>query len=60
MKKKTTNPVKVLVVDDSAESVELIRRNLESVGHHVYAASTVRSAVTLLESSEVDLLITDL
>ena len=60
MKKKSTNPVKVLVVDDSAESVELIRRNLESVGHHVYAANTVQSAVTLLGSVEVDLVITDL
>ena len=60
MKKKNTNPVKVLVVDDSTESVELIRRNLESVGYHVYAANSVQSAVTLLESMEVDLVITDL
>ena len=60
MKKKETSPVRVLVVDDSAESVELIRRNLESVGHHVYSANSVRSALALLQSVTVDLVITDL
>lgn len=60
MKKKETPQVSVLVVDDSAESIELIRRNLESIGYRVYAASSVRSAVALLESITVDLVITDL
>jgi two-component system, NtrC family, response regulator HydG len=60
MKKKKVSSVRVLVVDDSVESVELIKRNLESIGHKVYTAGSVRSAVTLLESIEVDLVITDL
>lgn len=60
MKKKETPQVSVLVVDDSAESIELIRRNLESIGYRVYAASSVRSALALLESLAVDLVITDL
>ena len=60
MKKKETPQVSVLVVDDSAESIELIRRNLESIGYRVYTASSVRSAVVLLESITVDLVITDL
>jgi two-component system, NtrC family, response regulator HydG len=60
MKKKSVNPVRVLVVDDSVESVELIKRNLESIGHRVYTAGSVRSALTLLESIDVDLVITDL
>lgn len=60
MKKKETAPVRVLIVDDSAESVELIKRNLESIGHQVYSANSVRSALTLLDSITVDLLITDL
>ena len=47
-------------MDDSAESVELIKRNLESVGYHVYSASNVQSAVNLLASVEPDLVITDL
>lgn len=60
MKKKKTHPVRVLVVDDSAESVELIKRNLESIGYHIHTADNVQSALTLLESIEVDLVITDL
>lgn len=60
MKKREPSPVSVLVVDDSAESVELIRRNLESIGHHVTTANSVQSALAMLESIDIDLLITDL
>ena len=60
MKKKDTAPVRVLVVDDSAESVELIKRNLESIGYHVSTASSVQSALTILGSVDIDLVITDL
>ena len=60
MKKKSATPIRVLIVDDSAESIELIKRNLESIGHHIYTANSVQSAVTLLESVQVDLVITDL
>src|SRR5690606_15196781 len=51
---------RVLVVDDSAETVELIKRNLESIGFHIYTAGSVQAAITLLESVRVDMLITDL
>lgn len=50
----------ILVVDDSAETQELIKRNLESVGHTIYTAASVQSAVTLLNAVDVDLVITDL
>jgi two-component system, NtrC family, response regulator HydG len=60
MKKKGVVSVRTLVVDDSAESVELVKRNLESIGHQVYTANSVRSALTLLDSLTVDLVITDL
>jgi DNA-binding NtrC family response regulator len=59
MKKKNAN-IKVLVVDDSPETVELIKRNLESIGYQVYSASSVQSAIRLLETIEVSLVITDL
>ena len=59
MKKKNLN-INVLVVDDSPETIELIKRNLESVGYQVYAASNVQSAIKVLESVEVNLVITDL
>jgi DNA-binding NtrC family response regulator len=54
------NPINVLVVDDSPETVELIKRNLQSIGHQVYTASNVQSAVKLLDTVGFDLVITDL
>ncbi len=56
--KKTAR--EVLVVDDSPETVELIKRNLNSVGYQVYTANDVQSAIKLLEAIPIDLLITDL
>jgi two-component system, NtrC family, response regulator HydG len=50
----------VLVVDDSPETVELIKRNLESVGYTVYTSGNVQSALSLLNAVDVDLVITDL
>ncbi len=60
MKKKQSTNINVLVVDDSPESVELIRRNLQSIGYQIYTANNVQSAIKLLASVGVDLLITDL
>ena len=56
-KKNRTN---VLVVDDSPETIELIKRNLESAGYHIYTANNVQSALKLLESLDLDLVVTDL
>lgn len=50
----------VLVVDDSEETVELIKRNLEGAGYQVYAAHNVQDGLSILESVEIDLVITDL
>ncbi|HEX5169631.1 MAG TPA: sigma-54 dependent transcriptional regulator [Cyclobacteriaceae bacterium] len=60
MKKRLDTNINVLVVDDSPESVELIRRNLQSKGYQIYTAGNVQSAIKLLTSVPVDLLITDL
>lgn len=60
MKKKKNTNINVLVVDDSPESVELIRRNLQPRGYQVYSANNVQSATKLLAAVPVDLLITDL
>lgn len=59
MSKKHDNK-NVLVVDDSPETVELIKRNLESAGYGVYTSGNVQSAIKLLESIDIDLVITDL
>ena len=50
----------ILVVDDSEETVELIRRNLESGGYSIYTASNVQTAIRSLEARAFDLVITDL
>jgi DNA-binding NtrC family response regulator len=50
----------VLIVDDSASTVEVLRRNLEGEHYRVFTASSVAEAVRLLEQRETDLVITDL
>jgi len=60
MKPNQKNKVNVLVVDDSPETIELIKRNLESVGYQVYSANNVQSAVKLLDSLTIHLVVTDL
>src|SRR5688572_12764731 len=59
MKQQIEN-INILIVDDSPETIELIKRNLESVGYHIYSSSNVQSAVKLLDSVHIDLVITDL
>lgn len=60
MKAARKNRASILVVDDSPETIELIKRNLESLGHEVYSTNNVQSAVKFLASVDVDLVITDL
>lgn len=49
----------VLVVDDAPETLELLRRNLESEGYRVFTAPGVAEALAVLETTPVDLVITD-
>lgn len=58
--KKTTQHGSILVVDDSEETVELIKRNLESGGFTIYTAANVQTAIRSLEAHAFDLIITDL
>lgn len=48
------------MVDDAPQTLEVIRRNLTSKGYQVFTASNVREAIKIIESSPVDLVITDL
>ncbi|MFW5878902.1 MAG: sigma-54-dependent transcriptional regulator, partial [Myxococcota bacterium] len=50
----------VLVVDDSADTVEVLRRNLELHGYAVLTAADSMQAMSVLEKSPVDLVVTDL
>jgi len=58
-KKKVHNETKILVVDDSAPTLEIIRRNLEAAGYEVFTAPSVEPAIAFLEQNSVDLVITD-
>ncbi|OGB94966.1 MAG: sigma-54-dependent Fis family transcriptional regulator [candidate division NC10 bacterium RBG_16_65_8] len=49
----------ILVVDDAPETLEVLRRNLESEGHRVFAAPGVAEALAVLETTPIDLVITD-
>ncbi|MBA3012679.1 MAG: sigma-54 dependent transcriptional regulator [Proteobacteria bacterium] len=50
---------KVLIVDDSKQTLEVIQRNLSANRYDAYTCSSVRDAVLFLSESTVDLVITD-
>lgn len=49
----------ILVVDDSADTLEILERKLAAKGYRVYLANQVESAIQILETTEIDLVITD-
>lgn len=51
---------RILIVDDTPATLELLQRNLISWGYAVYMASDVAEAINILDVSKVDLVITDL
>jgi len=51
---------RILVVDDSPSTVEVILRNLTDRGFQTWSASSVTEAIRLLESAVIDLVITDM
>jgi len=51
---------KILVVDDSVFTLEVVQRNLEAGGYEVFTAAGVEPAITFLEQHVVDLVITDI
>ena len=56
----SANPERILVVDDSADTLEVLQRNLQSKGYRVYSSSSVAEAIGILERTTVELVITDL
>jgi PAS domain S-box-containing protein len=52
--------LKVLIVDDEVDTLELLRMMLESWGAEVAAASSVREALLLLERVQPNVLISDI
>ena len=50
----------ILVVDDSPDTLEVLQRNLKSKGYKVCTAPGAIEAIKILESTPLDLVITDL
>ncbi len=50
---------RILIVDDSPDTVEMMRRQLGSF-YHVFTASGAQQAIEILERDQIDLVITDM
>ncbi|NVM26517.1 MAG: sigma-54-dependent Fis family transcriptional regulator, partial [Desulfobacterales bacterium] len=50
----------ILVVDDAPNTLEVLRRNLTSKGYQVFTAPGVVEAIKILDTTPIDLVITDL
>lgn len=50
----------ILIVDDSIEMLEVLRRQLSSLNFYTFQASNVSDAIEILRTAEIDMLITDL
>ena len=50
----------ILAVDDAPNTLEVLERNLTPQGYQVFTAQSVPKAITILETTPVDLVITDL
>jgi len=55
-----TGKERILVVDDSLDTLEVLQRNLQSLGYQVFTAPGTGDAIRILESMPLDLVITDL
>ena len=49
----------VLLVEDETEVRNIVRRQLESLGHHVLVAEAATEALLLIKAAEPDILLTD-
>jgi len=56
----STPKERLLVVDDSPQTLEVLQRNLTAKGYQVFTAKSVAEAICILETNTVDLVITDL
>jgi len=50
----------ILVVDDAPDTLELLQRNLQSQGYQVFTAPNVTEAIKILDTTALNLVITDL
>ena len=58
LNKKSRDEV-VLVVDDSADTLEMLHRSIEHMGFRVFSCDSAREAIDILKDTRIDLVITD-
>lgn len=58
-KKVSHKKIRILVVDDSPATLEVIERNLSDEGYQVFTCASVNDAVNFLTENPIDLIITD-
>jgi len=51
---------RILIVDDAPNTLEVLQRNLSGVGYQTFTAAGVPDAIAILDSTPVDLVVTDL
>ncbi len=56
---ENNSSIRILVVDDSPDTLEVLERNLTSRGYRVFTARAVGEATRILEMTPIDLVITD-
>ena len=56
---QSTVKVSILVVDDAPDTLEVLQRNLTARGFLVFTALGASDALEILESTPIDLVITD-
>ena len=54
------SPLRLIVVEDHADTAEGLKKFLKAVGYQVFVATDMASALTLASSVEFDLLLSDL
>jgi CheY-like chemotaxis protein len=57
---KSFGKERILIVDDAADTLEMVKRNLEPGGYQTFTALNVVEAVETLNSTPIDLVITDI
>ncbi|MFA4851870.1 MAG: sigma-54 dependent transcriptional regulator [Bacteroidales bacterium] len=61
-KSNSKNSETILIVDDSTETLELLKRNIDNYnkGYRIYTATNVSEAIRKLKTIPIDIVITDL
>jgi DNA-binding NtrC family response regulator len=54
-----SDPIRILAVDDSPSTLEVLKRNLQTHGYEVFTCLRVDEALPLLDELNIDLVITD-